>query len=329
MDNKFKNQFESEAEEIMSSADPDFNNNLDERDSNINPADICDNTENDTADIYDTSADNENKNISGTEISDVKSQFENIASEALSSQKGNDTVSKNSGNRKSVIIIIAVIAIILAAVAAYFAGHSHSKDKDDKKSSSDYKISDEQTPNDPAAAGIDKDAPGYMPAEDAQIFKDYSDLTKDCFFNATAFTEYAGNGSYVLFTGTQVLDIMGEPERKDNWTYQGQGGDYEVTSYYYNIDGGENGGEPTLNFVFYKNTLIEIIVMEPVTFEGTDDLLAKFGLKTTSDSQVLIDNDEQFRVTNCGINNFWAYAIEYSKDKTRGDAYCYLRYLEL
>ncbi len=321
---KFKNDFESEAEEIMKSSNADFSGAVSEKNLNKNSDAIPEISDTDFESAYEALTNNSIGNISSEESAAVSA--EKLASEAVSEDKNSQDISAAPAKKKPVTLIIAVIVIVLAAVAVYFTGQLNG-DKNDKKSSS--ASSSEQNKDASASDGSDKDDNSYTPAEQGQEFKDYSDLTKDCFFNATAFTQYAGNGHYVLCTGTQVLDIMGEPERKENWTYRGQGGEFEVTSYYYNIDGGKSGAEPTLNFVFYQNTLLEIIIMEPIKFEGTDDLLSKFGLKTTEDSEVLINNDEQFRVTNCGINNFWAYAIEYSKDKTRGDAYCYLRYLEI
>lgn len=307
MDNKYKNEFESESEEIM-----------------------------DTSIISDTTL--QKTSPETTEISANKSLSDIAVKSATNNNSDKDTDLKSQSSlnlsKKNKTILAIIIIIALIAVSAYFLIGRHKADHYDNNS----KIQVEQKekdkpsdskPEDPAAADKDKEFPDYMPAEQAQDENDYSDLTEDCFFKATAFCEYAGDDNYVLFTGSQVTDIMGQPERKENWTYQGQNGDYEVTSYYYNIDNGKNGSEPTLNFVFYNNVLMEIIVLEPIKFNNIDNLLSQFGLKKTAESQVLIDNDEQYRVTNCGIRDFWAYAIEYSADKSNNKAYCYLRYLEL
>lgn len=157
------------------------------------------------------------------------------------------------------------------------------------------------------------------------IAKSYKELTDGYVFNAKGLTFKDSEGKYVVCNMNQIAEIMGEPEESKDWTYTGTTGQFPVTSYYYNLNSEK---EPTLQFVFYNNGLMEVIVMEGIKFDNKKQLLKKFGLALGDDSQVAVDEDFEYRVYNCGIQDFWAYAIE-KNDDGDWEAYCYLRYFEL
>lgn len=160
---------------------------------------------------------------------------------------------------------------------------------------------------------------------DKYIAKSYKELTDGYVFNARGLTFKDSEGKYVVCNMNQIAEIMGEPEESKEWTYTGATGQYPVTSYYYNL---KSEKEPTLQFVFYNNGLMEVIVMEGIQFDNRTQLLKKFGLELTDESQIAVDEDFEYRVYNCGIQDFWAYALE-KDDNGKWRAYCYLRYFEL
>lgn len=157
------------------------------------------------------------------------------------------------------------------------------------------------------------------------IAKSYKELRDGYVFNAKGLVFKDSEGKYVVCNMNQIAEIMGEPEESKDWTYTGATGQYPVTSYYYNL---KSEKEPTLQFVFYNNGLMEVIVMEGIEFDNRTQLLKKFGLELTDESQIAVDEDFEYRVYNCGIQDFWAYALE-KDDKGKWRAYCYLRYFEL
>lgn len=112
----------------------------------------------------------------------------------------------------------------------------------------------------------------------------------------------------------EVTALLGEPESIDEWNYESVGLQYPIRSLIYD-DG---------NYVyeFCNDYLVRIQIFEPFPYDSKKDFLKMFNLSRYSNTQVTVDNNVSYRVSNCGVVDFWLIDITENEIKTT-----YLTYL--
>lgn len=118
-----------------------------------------------------------------------------------------------------------------------------------------------------------------------------SRITAKSLFDAPYY--YSSSNSPTNQTG--LIDRIGEPDSIDTWNYTSASGSiYEVDTYIYG----------NTEYHFNNNTLQRISMYDPISYTNKSDFLAMFELSETSNSTVN-DTNASFRVSNCGVLDFW------------------------
>lgn len=106
-----------------------------------------------------------------------------------------------------------------------------------------------------------------------------------------------------------LLDMHGEPIRKDEWLVQGNSGEtYPATSYTFEIE------HIPLEFIVIDNAIVRLSVLNlehdeyKFTIDRHEDLLPMIGITPGDDLEVLVENSVTARYTavNKQIDDVWA-----------------------
>lgn len=105
---------------------------------------------------------------------------------------------------------------------------------------------------------------------------------------------------FIDATPDKVVEIMGEPEDKEDWNYKSGKGDIPLTSYYYDND--------NYNFIFYQGKIsrLELFCNDkaPYTFNVNDEMsiIKSFGINPQSSYEKYVDTGVTLRFSNVTDN---------------------------
>jgi hypothetical protein len=95
------------------------------------------------------------------------------------------------------------------------------------------------------------------------------------------------------------IKLMGEPDSTEEWIYETTLGSYQIKSLYYD----------NYEYMFNGGTLTRISIEEGISYNNKDEILKIFGLKEYSNSEIT-DTNHSYRVTNCGVVDFWVQDMD-------------------
>ncbi len=109
---------------------------------------------------------------------------------------------------------------------------------------------------------------------------------------------YSKNGATV--TEDELIEMNGQPDNIEEWNFLGTTKSYPIRTLVYGI----------FRYHFNGGVLHRISSDDAIPFSDKKDLLAMFGLNETSKSKIT-DTGYAFRVSNCGVDDFWIPTIDY------------------
>jgi len=101
---------------------------------------------------------------------------------------------------------------------------------------------------------------------------------------------------------SKLVEMKGEPDEIEEWNYKGLSKTYPLRTLHYG------------NYAFHFNSdrLQRISISEDIPYANKDDILKMFGLKKYSDSKIT-DTNAAYRVSNCGVPDFWVQVMDNEK----------------
>jgi hypothetical protein len=108
-------------------------------------------------------------------------------------------------------------------------------------------------------------------------------------------------------TEAELIDMLGEPESIEEWNYQVyqelllREVEYPIRSLFY------QGG--TYEYKFNNDHLQRITINMDIPYNKKSDILPLFGLSEYSNSEIT-DTGVAYRVTNCGVYDFWVTKMD-------------------
>ena len=92
----------------------------------------------------------------------------------------------------------------------------------------------------------------------------------------------------------QLIEMNGEPDSIEEWKQQGVSATYSIKTLYYG------------NYAYHFNNdmLQRISISEEIPYTDKDDILAMFGLKKYSNTNIN-DLNVSYRADKCGVYDFW------------------------
>lgn len=124
-----------------------------------------------------------------------------------------------------------------------------------------------------------------------------SNVNSNAIFDATQF--YVSKNATV--SESKLIDILGDPDEIEEWNHETTSKSYPIRTLIYG----------NYKYHFNSDMLQRISIDEEIPYESKDEILEMFGLKKYKNSSVK-DNNFSYRVTNCGVNDFWT---QYSDGK--------------
>lgn len=127
-----------------------------------------------------------------------------------------------------------------------------------------------------------------------------TDNTIDVVFDAQKFMLFmqidATSKGYITVSENELIEMIGEPDRIEEWDYVVANMTYPIRSLFY------AGG----NYVyeFNNNYLTRIQIFEPFHYEDKSDIIEMFGLVRTAKTEIT-DTGKAYRAYNCMINDLW------------------------
>jgi hypothetical protein len=124
-----------------------------------------------------------------------------------------------------------------------------------------------------------------------------TNVNSNAIFDATQF--YTSENATV--SETKLIEMLGDPDEIEEWNHETTSKSYPIRTLIY-----EN-----YSYHFNSDMLQRISIEEEIPYENKDEILGMFGLKKYKNSSIN-DTNSSYRVTNCGVHDFWT---QYSEDK--------------
>lgn len=138
------------------------------------------------------------------------------------------------------------------------------------------------------------------PSSDKTAPPDSTDKTIDVVFDAQKFMLLmqidATSEGYITVSEKELIKMIGEPDRIEEWNYEVANMTYPIRSLFY--DGG--------NYVYEFNNdyLTRIQIFESFHYKDKSDIIEMFGLSRTARTEIT-DTGKAYRAYNCMINDLW------------------------
>lgn len=92
----------------------------------------------------------------------------------------------------------------------------------------------------------------------------------------------------------QIIEKLGEPDSVEKWNYKQSGKTYPIKTLRYG----------NYEYLLNSDMLQRINLNEEIKYKNKNDILKMFGLQKYKNS-VIKDTNSSYRVSNCGVNDFW------------------------
>lgn len=112
-----------------------------------------------------------------------------------------------------------------------------------------------------------------------------------------AMSFYDGNKT---ISESKLIELKGEPDEIEEWNYKSVTKTYPIRTLYYG------------NYAYhFNNGILHRISIDDVEipYKNKEDILKMFGLKKYKNSEVA-DTNFAYRVTNCGVYDFWVAIMD-------------------
>lgn len=132
--------------------------------------------------------------------------------------------------------------------------------------------------------------PGAVPTSSTTSSPSLESNDVEMVLDAMSF--YDGNKT---ISESKLIELKGEPDEIEEWNYKSVTKTYPIRTLYYG------------NYAYhFNNGLLHRISIDDVEipYKNKEDILKMFGLKKYKNSEVT-DTNFAYRVTNCGVYDFW------------------------
>ena len=124
-----------------------------------------------------------------------------------------------------------------------------------------------------------------------------ANVDSNVMFDATQF--YTSENETV--SENKLIEMLGDPDEVEEWNHETTSKSYPIRTLMYG----------NYKYHFNSDMLQRISIEEEIPYESKDKILGMFGLKKYKNSSIN-DTNVAYRVTNCGVHDFWT---QYSEDK--------------
>ena len=147
--------------------------------------------------------------------------------------------------------------------------------------------------------------------QNPEFYQSSESNNSDLVFDAMQF--YTNDNFDATVDEQQLIQILGAPEKTEEWNYDTETKSYPIKTLYYNNE--------TYAYHFNAERLQRISINDvEIPYANKNKILSMFNLKKYKNTFVVADTGVAYRVKNCGVHGLWiAIMDEDSLDSIRID----------